>query len=835
MRAKALCVVVFVALAALAYVERAPAATTLPSGFSDSVVESGLTYPTAFAFTSGGRLFVAEQRGVIKTFDSISDPTPTVVIDVRTQVLNNEDRGLLGLVVDPQFPTRPYLYIQYTYDAPPNGTAPVYGTPGTDSDICPAICVAQDRVSRITLGSDFRAVLNTVLTKNVCSARGTHAGGGITVGRDGSLYVTFGESAGAATPDYGQAQDNQCGDPPTPAGVPSTPPDAEGGSLRSQDILTSADPAGLSGSLIRIDPDTGAGWPGNPYASSADVEKRKIVAHGFRNPFRIAQRPGSDEVYVGDVGWKSWEEIDLVADSGAPVENFGWPCFEGPAHQPSWDALDLDMCEDLYAVSNSTKSPYFTYSQDRETVPGDGCSVAGGGAITGLAFYSGTSYPSAYRGGLFFQDFERHCVWFMAKDAAGRPNPATARLFARGLTGVDIHTGPGGDVYMLDVRSGELHRFHYNGSNTLPVANIVATPSSGVPPLNVTLDGRGSADSDPGATLRYAWDVDNDGAFDDGTAATRQVTFSTRGSKTVRLRVTDNHGATNVASAVVTVGRPPVPTIDTPSATTKWRSGQTISFSGHATDPEDGPLPGSRLSWVVTLHHCSTPTDCHQHHLEDFAGASGSFVAPDHEYLAKLELQLIATDSDGVRAVASRTIDAQVVDLTITSSPSGLTMAVGSTTARTPFTVPLIVGSSAVLTAVSPQVLNGVNYAFGSWSHGGPATQQIVVPATDRTYSATFTNAGRYPVAAAGPDFGVPSSTDFVLDGTGSSDPDGDPLTYRWLQVKGPEVALLGKQSSKAIVRGIKGPATLTFRLSVTDSRGLASTDTVVVTVRRPK
>jgi glucose/arabinose dehydrogenase len=835
MRAKAFGVVGVVLLAALAQAAPAPAAVTLLPGFSDSAIETGLTYPTAFAFAPDGRLFIAEQRGVIKTFDSIRDATPTTVTDMRTQVLNYEDRGLLGLVVDPQFPTRPYLYLHYVYDAPPNGVAPTYGTPGADSDICPEICVAQDRVSRITLGSDFRAVRNTVLTKNVCSARGTHEGGGIAVGRDGSLFVTFGESAGASTPDYGQAQDNQCGDPPTPAGVPSTPPTAEGGALRSQDIRTSGDPTGLSGSLIRIDPDTGAGWPGNPFAGSADVEKRKIVAHGFRNPFRITERPGSDEIYVGDVGWQMWEEIDLVADAGAPVENFGWPCYEGRGHLVAFDALDLDLCEDLYAAPSSTKAPLFTYAHDRETVPGDGCSIAGGGAVTGLTFYSGTGYPTTYRGGLFFQDYERHCIWFMGKSASGRPDPATTRLFARGLTGVDLRTGPGGDLYLLDVREGVLHRIHYDATNSPPVANIVATPTSGLPPLTVTLDGRGSSDPDPGATVRFAWDVDNDGSFDDGTAATRQVTFSTRGSKTVRLKVIDDHGASNVASTVVNVGRPPVPTIDTPSATTKWRSGQTISFSGHAVDPEDGTLAGSSLSWVLTLHHCSTPTDCHLHHLEDFTGSSGSFVAPDHEYLARLELQLTATDSDGVRATTSRILDAQVVNLTVQSTPTGLTVAIGTTAGRTPLTVPLIVGSSAVLTAVSPQSLDGVNYAFGSWAHGGPASQEIVVPATNRTYSATFATAGRYPVADAGPDFAVKSSTAFVVDGRGSSDPDRDPLSYRWLQIGGPVAVITGDRSARAIVDGIKGPAKLTFRLTVTDTRGLASTDTVVVTVQRPK
>ena len=76
-------------------------AATLPAGFQESTVFSGLTNPTAFRFAPDGRVFVAEKRGVIKVFDSLTDPTADVFADLNVNVHNFWDRGLLGLALDP--------------------------------------------------------------------------------------------------------------------------------------------------------------------------------------------------------------------------------------------------------------------------------------------------------------------------------------------------------------------------------------------------------------------------------------------------------------------------------------------------------------------------------------------------------------------------------------------------------------------------------------------------------------------------------------------------------------------------------------------------------------
>jgi Glucose / Sorbosone dehydrogenase len=135
----------------------ANAAPTLPSGFQETVAFGGLTNPTTVQFSKDGRVFVAEKSGLIKVFDDLSDTTPTTFADLSTNVHNFWDRGMLGMVLDPNFPTKPYIYVLYTHDAAIGGTAPRWGQPGVTSDDCPNPpgaaadgCVVSGRLSRLT-------------------------------------------------------------------------------------------------------------------------------------------------------------------------------------------------------------------------------------------------------------------------------------------------------------------------------------------------------------------------------------------------------------------------------------------------------------------------------------------------------------------------------------------------------------------------------------------------------------------------------------------------------------------------------------------------------------
>jgi len=647
-------------------------AATLPEGFQESAVISGLLNPTAIRFAANGQVFVAEKSGMILVYDGIGDATPTPVVDLRTQVHNFWDRGLLGLAIDPGFPARPYLYALYTHDAMPGGTAPRWGTAGATSDPCPTPpgptadgCVVQGRLSRIDVNPITMAGSEVpLLDGNWCQQYPSHSVGDLVFGADGMLYASAGDGASFGFVDWGQdgSPVNPCADP---GGASPTPPSSEGGALRSQDIRTSADPTSYDGTVLRIDvgvPASGAQVPSdNPLRNNGVAGDDFVIAHGLRNPFRLAARPGTDEIWIAEVGWNDWEEINRITDpNDAVVENFGWPCFEGgngsSLRQGGYDGANLNLCESLYAnpvanlgggATSVVAAPHFGYRHSEQVVPGELCGT-GSSSATGAAFYTNGDYPSGYDGAFFFADSSRRCVWTLFPGTGGTPDPALRAPFVSNATGrvVDVQVGPGGDLFYVDFDGGNVFRVEYFSANEPPTALPAATPTSGDAPLLVQLDGSASSDPEDGASLLYAWDLDGDGAFDDSTLAAPSHTFVEAGSHLVRLRVTDSQGASDVASLTITADNtPPLVEIFSPSPDLLWAVGDEIPFSGRAVDPQDGLLPPESLSWTVIMHHCATLVDCHTHPVQDLPGvAAGEFVAPDHEYPSHLELRLTASD-----------------------------------------------------------------------------------------------------------------------------------------------------------------------------------------------
>ncbi|MEO5662899.1 MAG: PQQ-dependent sugar dehydrogenase [Nocardioides sp.] len=725
--------------------------STMPSGFTESVVLSGLSNPTAVRFAPDGRIFVAEKRGVVKVFDSLTDPTPDVFADLNVNVHNFWDRGLLGLALDPGFPAEPYVYVMYTYDhvLGSSAAAPRWGTPGVYSDPCPTPpgatadgCVVSGRVSRLQASGNTMTGQEQVLVEDWCQQYPSHSVGSVEFGRDGALYASGGDGASFNFVDYGQdgSPVNPCGDPPGEAGTILTPPTAQGGALRSQDLLTPGDPVSLDGTVIRVDRATGAGVAGNPLAASPDPNARRIVSYGLRNPFRITDRPGTDEIWVGDVGWNDWEEINVIPSAGQ-MQNFGWPCYEGAGRQSGYDSANLSMCENLYATSGAVTAPYHAYHHNNRVVPNETCPI-GSSSIAGLQFeFAATqhSYPSEYDDALFFADYSRDCIWVMPKGADGKPAPGLVRSFVAGAANpVNLQVGPGGDLFYVDFDGGTIRRIQYQSSNQAPVAVATAAPTSGSAPLTVAFDGTASSDPDPGDAITHAWDLDGDGAFDDSTSAQPSYTYTASGTYTASLRVTDGAGLSASDTVVISVGNTaPTATITAPAAGTTWSVGDVISFSGSGTDAQDGNLPASALSWELVMQHC--PSNCHSHTIQSFTGVSGgSFAAPDHEYPSYLELRLTATDSSGLQDTRSIRLDPRTVVLTFQTNPGGMSLTVGSSTAKASFTRTVIVGSTNTISAPSPQNKGSKSYVFLSWSDGGARTHNVTAPATSRTYTAKF-------------------------------------------------------------------------------------------------
>ena len=736
-------------------------AAALPPGFQESVVFSGLVAPTNVQFAADGRVFVAEKRGTIKVFDSLSDTSPDTFADLRTNVHDFWDRGLLGLALDPNFPVNPYVYVLYAYDHILGDPAPAprWG------DTCPSSpgatgdgCVVSGRLSRLQAAGNFMTGSEHVLIEDWCQQFPSHSTGSMAFGPDGSLYVSGGDGASFNYADYGQAggtagsptPKNPCGDPPGGVGGTMTAPSAEGGALRSQDVRTPGDPTTLDGAVLRVDRATGAGLPGNPFASSSDANARRIVAYGMRNPFRITARPGTSEIWVSDVGWSTWEELNrIVAPADSVADNLGWPCYEGEGRQASYDNLNLNLCESLYSTG-AVLAPFYSYRHSTSIVSGEACANGQGSSTVGMAFYDGGSYPAAYDGALFFADYSRDCLWVMPRGTNGLPDPTKrANFLTPAANPVDIKIGPGGDLFYVDINGGTIRRIQYFAANQPPTAVASASPT-GSAPLNVSFDGSGSTDAD-GDALTYSWDLNGDGTFGDATSISPTFTYTTPGTYQAVLRVSDARGASDLSPAVtISVGSLPVPVIDTPSSGLTWAVGDDISFTGHATDAEDGTLPATSLAWQIALMHC-TSEGCHEHPRETAVGPGGVLDAPDHPYPSHLEVRLTATDSDGLSATTTVELQPKAVALSFATSPSGLQIAIGGTAFTAPFTKTFIQGSRNSVSAESPQDMNGVRYQFQGWSDGGPAAREIVAGSAPVSYTATFA-----PISA---DLGVTSHT----------------------------------------------------------------------------
>jgi len=418
--------------------------------------------------------------------------------------------------------------------------------------------MANGRLSRIEVDSNNNVVggEEVLLDGFWCQQYPSHSMGQLQFGADGALYASAGDGASFGFADYGQGgggsgsptPKNPCGDPPVPVGGNQTPPTAEGGALRSQDLRTSGDSVSLDGTIIRIDKATGAAFPGNPLlGGSADDDR--IVAYGLRNPFRITFRPGTNDLWIGDVGWGGWEEINRVVDPTAGVNNFGWPCYEGGGTQPGYNSANLDICEDLYADSGAVTFPYYTYQHSASV---EGCG-GGSSSITGLAFYGGGDYPAQYDDALFFSDYSRGCIWTMYPGTGGIPSPSNIELFASSAPSVGLEIGPGGDLFSVDHIGGRILRYrHTGGGNSPPAAVAAASPLSGVVPLVVDFDGSGSSDPD-GGSLSYAWDLDGDGQFDDSTLVDPSFTYTSGGTVVVGLEVDDGNGGTDTDTVTISV------------------------------------------------------------------------------------------------------------------------------------------------------------------------------------------------------------------------------------------------------------------------------------------
>ena len=228
-------------------------AATVPAGFTDSVVATGLTNPTAMAFAPDGRLFVCEQGGTLRVINNgvlLAAPFLTVTVD------SSGERGLLGIAFDPNFVSNQLVYIYYTATTP----------------------TIHNRISRFTAAGDVAMAGSETIVMDLenLSTATNHNGGALHFGPDGNLYVAVGDNANGA----------------------------------NAETL-----ANRLGKMLRIS-SSGTIPTDNPFFDTATGDNRAIWALGLRNPFTFSFQPAVGRMFINDVGQSTWEEInDGIAGS----------------------------------------------------------------------------------------------------------------------------------------------------------------------------------------------------------------------------------------------------------------------------------------------------------------------------------------------------------------------------------------------------------------------------------------------------------------------------------------------------------------------------------------
>jgi glucose/arabinose dehydrogenase len=321
---------------------------TLPAGFAETPVATGLSNPTAMEFSlDGSDLWVLEQGGLVKRF-AAGSTTADVVGNLSALGLSSQgERGVLGIAFDPFYETTKQVFIDYTATSPTTHNR-VSRFTVNDSDPSDYYFVGASTAGP-DAGASGRPTETVIFDLDPLSTATNHNGGAIHFGTDGELYIATGDNANSAN---------------------------------SQSLGT------LLGKILRINPD-GSIPDQNPFVDSTSGKNQAIWALGLRNPFKFAFNADASRMFINDVGQNSWEEID-EGQSGA---NYGWPSTEGNAGPPPTEP-------------GTYQPPLYAYSHGSGTF--QGFAITGGAFYEPTI----PQFPDSYMEGYFFADYVNGWIHF---------------------------------------------------------------------------------------------------------------------------------------------------------------------------------------------------------------------------------------------------------------------------------------------------------------------------------------------------------------------------------------------------------------------------------------
>jgi glucose/arabinose dehydrogenase len=621
-----------------------------------------------------------------------STPFLTVAADTR------DERGLDGICFDPNFATNHYVYIYYTI-LQSDPSLPTHNRLSrfTADPLHPDVALA---------GSETPIMEMDELAANSF----IHNSGALHFGADGRLYVSVGNNGFGV---YSQSYNTVLGKILRINPVPENPDGTNPESTFPTD---------------------------NPFYDSAIGKNRAIYALGLRNPFSFSFQRGTGRMFIDDVGDSRWEKIEEGVKGG----NYGYPNYEGPELPPV-----SGLIEPLFAYH------HFAF----QGPPPYGC------AITGGAFYNPQprcagdppyGFPSSYVGQYFFLDLCGGWIYTMDPNQIDPATPYGFRKispFAGDIHGVNsgdagatyLTVGPDANLYYISRTDGAVYQIHY------PVS---LAPAIGTQPANL-LVGQGwpatfSVAASGVAPLHYQWQrgTTNIPGANSSTYTLSNAQVATDNGATFRCVVSNAYGSATSASAVLTVipQQPPIPTmtVTTPHPNHYYFAGDTISFAGSATDPQDGNLAPSALTWVILFedHPFSNPN----HHTQPFFGptsgiASGTVTIPTSGETNPdvwYRIFLTAQDSYGLSRTTFTDIFPAHVQLSLTTGPVPLKVRIDGSPGNTPYSFWSVINMTHNIGVDTPQILHGLTYDFYSWSDNGARFHDIITPAAATSYVANF-------------------------------------------------------------------------------------------------
>ncbi|MFC4589998.1 PQQ-dependent sugar dehydrogenase [Sphaerisporangium corydalis] len=619
-------------------------------------------------------LAVLPNRSVLHTARDgtlrVTDVSGNTKVSGRLNVYSHDEEGLQGVAVDPGFASNRYIYLYYSPRlSTPSGDAP---TSGSQSQF--DAWKGELHLSRFTLNSDD--TLNTGSEKVVLAVQNDrgqccHVGGDLDFDAQGNLYLTTGddtnpfESAGYSPLDERTDRNPQF--------------DAQRSAGNTND---------LRGKLLRIHPEADGTYTipsGNLFPPGTSKTRPEIYGMGFRNPFRMSVDKATGVVYLGDYGPDAGSsnsargpsgqvEFDRITSAG----NYGWPyCTGGNTSSETYNEWNFATngtgskyncsggpTNNSFRNTGLTTLPaarpaWIKYAGDSGSPSefGSGSESPMGGPVYryDANLNSRVKFPQTLDGRFFAGEYGRRWIKAIEVKSDGSRGEISAFPWS-GTQVMDMAFGPDGALYVLDYGTGSnnqaLYRVEYIGSaNRNPIAKAAADKTSGASPLTVTFSSSGSADPE-GGTLGYSWNFGDGGT---STAANPSHTYTTNGTYTPTLTVSDPQGLTGTASLVVSVGNTaPTVNLTTPGDGQLFSFGDTVSYTVTGSDPEDGALDCSKVTVTYLLGH-----DSHRHQITSQSGCGGSLAVPtdgEHDAAANVYgvFEASYTDAGGLTSTSTR-------------------------------------------------------------------------------------------------------------------------------------------------------------------------------------